>query len=227
MKIRAELSEAIFVRRLNRFAAMVEVGGKQEVAHLPNSGRMRELLFPGARVLVAERSGERKTRFDLLMAEEGSTLVSVDSRLPPVLVAEALAEGRLPELGEFHTLRREVRVGASRLDLLGHGARGSCLMETKSVTLVRDGVALFPDAPTSRGTRHLEQLRRATTEGCQAAAIFVIQRDDASSFSPLEEADPVFASALRSISTTVQILAYGCRVCRDQIAIVGRVPVAL
>lgn len=227
MRIREKLIDALFVKRLNRFAALVEMNGRQELAHVPNSGRMRELLCPGARVLVAERTGPRKTPFDLLMAWHGSRLVSVDARLAPALLEEALVEGRLPELGGFDTLRREVRVGASRLDLLGCGPEGCCLIETKSATLVREGVALFPDAPTTRGTRHLEELRRAAESGHRAAAVFVVQRDDAERLSPFEEADPTFAAALRAVSPTVRLLAYGCRVSRGEIAITRRMPVEL
>lgn len=227
MKVRGELVEALFLKRLNRFAALVNLEGREALAHVPNSGRMRELLRPGARVYLAPRSGPRKTPFDLLMAAEGDRLVSVDSRLPPALLAEALAQGRLPELGPFRRVRREVDVGESRLDLLGEGAGGLCFIETKSVTLVRDGVALFPDAPTSRGVRHLEELRRIAEGGQQGVAVFVIQRDDAERFSPFEEADPSFAATLRAVAPAVRVLAYGCRVTRDEIQIDRPVAVVL
>lgn len=227
MKIQGELVDALLVRRLNRFAARVEVAGREALAHIPNSGRMRELLYPGSRVLVAPRAGLRKTPFDLLMAGEGGRLVSVDARLPPRLLEEALRVGRLPGLENFDTLRREVRVGSSRLDLLCCGPEGPCLIETKSVTLVREGVALFPDAPTTRGTRHLEELQRAVESGHAAAVVFVIQRDDAECLRPFDEADPAFASALRAISPAVRLLAYNCRVARGEVAIARRVPVEL
>ncbi len=227
MRVRGELIEAQFIRRLNRFACLVEVEGRQELAHLPNSGRMRELLYPGASVLLRPEAGLRKTAFDLVMVRHGPGLISVDARLPATMLVEALGDGRLRELGEFHTLRREVRFGTSRLDLLGHGPGGPCLIEAKSVTLVREGVALFPDAPTSRGARHLEALRQATEEGYRAAAVFVIQREDARAFSPFEEADPAFASALRAVSPAVLTFAYTCRVSPQEISILGSVPVVL
>ncbi len=227
MRIRGPLIDALFVKRLNRFAVLVEVAGREEVAHLPNSGRMRELLRSGAQVLVAERTGARKTHLDLLMARAGPRLVSVDARLPPALIEEALRAGRLPELGVFERVEREVRVGSSRLDLLCHGASEPCLVEAKSVTQVQDGVALFPDAPTSRGTRHMEELRRAADSGWRAAAVFVVQRDDATSLRPFEEADPAFAAALRAAHPAVQLLAYACAVSRDEISLTRQVPVEL
>ena len=227
MRIQSELIEATFLERLNRFAALVEVGGQEQLAHLPNSGRMRELLWPGARLLVAPRPGPRKTRFDLLMVQKDDLLVSVDARIPPDLLAEALAAGDLPGLGPFERLRREVRVGASRLDLVGEGPEGACFIETKSVTLVRNGLALFPDAPTARGTRHLEELRGLAEQGHGAAVVFVVQREDAERLKPHEEADPLFAAALRKAAGTVRVLAYRCRVGGDEVEINRPVPVEL
>lgn len=226
MKLRGELVDAIFVQRLNRFAAMVEVAGRREPAHLPNSGRMRELLVPGVEALVAARPGPRKTAYDLLMVRHGMRWVGVDSRLPARLLEEALAAG-LADLGPFDSIRREVPYGQSRLDLLGLGPGGPCLIETKSVNLVQDGVALFPDAPTARGTRHLEELRRAVEGGQRAAMVFVVQRDDALSLRPFEAADPLFASTLRAVAPAVKVLAYCCEVSRGEICISRSVPMEL
>lgn len=227
LRIRGDLIDARFVRRLNRFAALVEVHGREQLAHVPNSGRMRELLYPGALVLVAARPGPRKTPFDLLMVQHGPRLVSVDARLPIGLLEEALREGRLPELGQVESLRREVRVGDSRLDLRIDGPEGPGLIELKSVTLVREGVALFPDAPTTRGTRHLEELRRAADNGYRSTVAFVIQRDDPERFGPFEEADPLFASTLRSVSSCVRLFAYSCMVSRGEVTLHRQVPVDL
>ena len=221
------LVEACFVARLNRFAAEVQVGGRPERVHVPNSGRMRELLRPGARVLLAPRDGVRRTAFDLVLVQQGECLVSVDARLPPALVAEALDAGPLPGLGPFHALHREVPLGHSRLDLRADGHQGTWYIETKSVTLVRDGVALFPDAPTSRGARHLLELEAAVGQGFHAAVVFVIQRGDGGLFRPNEATDPVFAAALRRAAPAVAVLAYRCRVTEEEVAIEARVPVRL
>ncbi len=168
------LQPARFVRRENRFRAIVERDGQLLAAHVPNSGRLGELFTPGAAVWVApfaDLTG-RKTVCHLALVEYAGTLVSVDARLPNRLVAEALAAGRLTPLAGYATVRAEVRTGASRLDfLLSDGpdaARPRCWLEVKSVTLVEDGLALFPDAPTTRGVKHLEELaalRRATASG--------------------------------------------------------------
>lgn len=227
MRLRAELVEAELVRRLNRFVGEVAVAGERTLAHVPNSGRLRELLYPGARVLVAACTGRRKTAFDLLMAWSGGQLVSIDTRLPAMLIAEALEHGCLPELGPFTMLQREVRLGASRLDLFGDGPGGPCYIEVKSVTLVEGGVALFPDAPTARGVRHLHELMRAAEMGYRGTVVFVIQREDARVLRPHEATDPTFAEALRRASATVGVLAYACRVTRDEVVISHRVPVVL
>ena len=221
------LVEGRFVARLNRFVAEVEIAGRRERAHVPNSGRMHELLRPGARVFLAPRGGTRRTGFDLTLVEQGGRLVSIDARFPPALLTEALNAGPLPGLGPFWALRREVPLGHSRLDLRGDSADGTWYIETKSVTLVRDGVALFPDAPTGRGARHLLELEAAVARGFQGAVVFVIQRDDAELFRPNEETDPAFASVLRRVALAVRVLAYRCRVTTEEVAIARPLPVLL
>ena len=227
MKLPDNLIEGVFVRRLNRFVAEVEVAGQPTLAHVPNSGRLRELLSPGAPVLLAPRAGVRRTCLDLALVWSGAHLVSVDARLPGQLLSEALAAGAFPDLGPVQAVHREVRVGASRLDLLVESPGGPWYIEAKSVTLVRDGVARFPDAPTARGLRHVEELRRLAMAGGRAAIAFVIQREDAEVLRPHEEADPAFAAALRRAASVVHMVACVCRVSREEIAIERRVPVLL
>ena len=192
MKLHPDLEEGHFIVRLNRFAALAEVAGREETVHVANSGRLRELLKPGRRLLLAPAPGEsRKTRYDLALVDLGHTMVSADARLPNALVAEALAAGRLEQFVEYPEVRREVTYGESRLDLALDGRSGRCYLETKSVTLVEDGgVALFPDAPTTRGVKHLHTLIEAAAEGYRAGAIFVVQRSDAACLSPHDESDP-------------------------------------
>ena len=182
MKIAAKLIPAPFVKRDNRFRVTVRVEGHLVWAHLPNSGRLRELLVPGRRVLlVPAQAPGRLTSYDLLMVDLDGTLVSFDARLPSRLLYEALRANRLEEFAGYAEVRREVTYGQSRLDLVLEGGPegGRCFIEAKSVTLVKDGVALFPDAPTQRGRRHLGELARARAEGHRAAVVFVVQRDDA------------------------------------------------
>ncbi len=229
MKLHPQLVEAHFLTRLNRFAALVEMEGREVMVHIANSGRMRELLEPGRRLLLTPAPGEhRKTRFDLSLVDLGTTLVSADTRLPNGLVAEALAAGRLPQFIEYPELRREVRYGDSRLDLLLDGPGGRCYGEVKSVTLVVDGIGLFPDAPTVRGVKHLKELSRAVAEGHRAAVVFVVQRADAVAMSPNDAADPAFGAALRAAQAAgVEIYAYNCAVSPSEIRLASPLPIKL
>ncbi len=230
MKLHPQLVEARFLTRLNRFAALVEWEGREVMAHVANSGRLRELLEPGRRLLLAPASGEhRKTRFDLALVDLDSTLVSADARLPNALVAEALERGDLPPFAGYPQMRREVTCGESRLDLALEGPGGRCYLETKSVTLVAaGGVARFPDAPTLRGVKHLRTLSQAVASGRRAAVVFVIQRNDARSLAPHDAADPEFGVALRAAyAAGVEIYAYRCRVSPEEIRLTDPLPVNL
>jgi sugar fermentation stimulation protein A len=197
MKIAAKLIPATFIKRDNRFRVTVRVKGHLVWAHLPNSGRLRELLVPGRCVLLAAAQAPgRLTPYDLLMVDLDGTLVSIDARMPSrLLVLEGGADG------------------------------GRCFIEAKSVTLVEDGVALFPDAPTQRGRRHLRELARARAEGHRAAVVFVVQRDDAISSSPHDEADPAFGQALREAAQAgVEVYAYKCRVSEREVTLDAPLP---
>jgi sugar fermentation stimulation protein A len=230
MKIAARLIPATFIKRDNRFRVTVRVEGHPVWAHLPNSGRLMELLVPGRRVLLktAQAPG-RLTAYDLLMVDLDRILVSIDARLPSRLLDESLRVGRLEEFAGYSEVRREVTYGQSRLDLVLEGGPdgGRCFIEAKSVTLVEDGVALFPDAPTQRGRRHLGELARARAEGHRAAVVFVVQRDDATCFSPHDEADPAFGQALREAAQAgVEVYAYKCWVSEREIVLNAPLPVA-
>lgn len=217
-----------FIKRLNRFVAEVEIDGEKTLAHVPNSGRMRELLFEGNIIIVEEQfKKERKTDYDLIMAEYEGFLVSIDSRLPNYLVEETINQGQLPGFEGIKVEKREATYGSSRLDLKLNGdEEGYC--EIKSVTLARDGVAMFPDAPTKRGARHLEELIKAYREGYRANVIFLIQRDDATSFTPNDETDPHFGQTLRkAIDVGVVPKAYTCQVSKDGVKIIKEIPVAV
>ena len=219
MEIKAALKEAVFLTRDNRFRATVELDGRRVWAYLPNSGRLEELLSPGRRVLLRPAAAlDRKTAYDLLLVDLEGFLVSADARLPNLLVEEALREGSLSPFQRYEDIQREVKHGGSRLDFALETGGRSCLIEVKSVTLVRKGLALFPDAPTLRGRRHVEELRRAVAEGKRAAIIFVVQRGDAETFAPNDEADPAFGRALRrAVEEGVEVYAYACRVSRREV----------
>jgi len=207
------------------------LAGEEVAAHIPNSGRLTELLSLNRPVLLAEAgSPNRVTDYDLLMVSLPHTLVSIDARLPNHLFHEALQARALPEFGGYPVVRQEVAYGDSRLDFLleADGERRPCLIEVKSVTLVQDGVGYFPDAVTKRGTRHLQELRRASLGGKRAALVFVIQREDAQALAPHDESDPLFGEAIREVvADGVEAFAYTCLVSRREIILRQRVPVLL
>jgi sugar fermentation stimulation protein A len=213
-----------FVRRDNRFRATVSVAGREVWAHVPNSGRLGELFRPG-RLLWLSPAGDpaRKTAYDLRLVDYQGTLVSIDARLPNHLLAEAIAAGALPDL-DYPDIRPEVTHGDSRLDFRLSGPRGVCWLETKSVTLVEDGLAQFPDAPTARGRKHLQELVQLRALGQRAVIAFIIQRPDAVRFAPHFQADPLFATALQEAAAAgVEIRAFTCRVSRRAISLASEI----
>jgi len=190
-------TEARFLSRPNRFLVRVVRGRRAFSAFLPNPGRLEELLLPRAILRVCPAPDlRRKTRYDVLAVRSGEEWVSLDTRLANATLAAALDRKGLPEFEEFRRYRREVSALGSRFDFLLEGAR-RCWLEVKHCSLVRDGTALFPDAPTERGVRHLEGLSQLARQGDRAACLFLVVRS-ARSFAPNEATDPAFASALRS-----------------------------
>lgn len=186
---------AAFEKRPNRFLCLVRTPYGEEEAHLPNSGRLAELLRPGAPVLLRGEYTGRRTRSDLWGVRHEGGIVGIDSRTPNLVAAAAIRRGLLPEFAGFAVLSSEVRRGRSRFDFR-LGDPGELLLEVKGVTLLREGIARFPDAPTERGTRHLRELARISREGGRAAVLFVVQRP-AAGFAPNDETDPAFGEALR------------------------------
>lgn len=229
MRLSNDLVEAAFIERLNRFAALVNLNGVEVTTHVANSGRLRELFIRGSKVYLTPRLGaHRKTAYDLSLVDVSGTLVSCDARLPNFLTEEAIRSGTMVSFQCHPTVDREVTFEDSRLDIRLSGAEGQCFIETKSITLVVDGTALFPDAPTSRGTKHVGALASAVEQGHRAAAVFVIQREDAVRFAPHEEADKEFSAALRqAVSRGVEAYAYKCRVSLKEILVTEEVPVCL
>ncbi|KJS01023.1 MAG: hypothetical protein VR68_05910 [Peptococcaceae bacterium BRH_c4a] len=225
-----DLREAEFVFRRNRFVGEIRLDGISELAHVPSSGRMAELLCPGARIFVApqHRPGT-KLKYRILLAEHRDLLVSVDSLLPNRLIHRALLNGFLPDLSAGGVVKREAAYGRGRFDFyLQETGRAGCYLEVKSVTLVEGGVALFPDAPSERGARHLEELAAARLEGYGAVVVFVIQRADALCFSPHRDRDPRFGEELsRAAQAGVEVLALGCRVSLGEVTLGDPLPVRL
>jgi sugar fermentation stimulation protein A len=223
-----ELIPAEFVWRDNRFVGAVRVDGKLSHAHIANSGRLPGLLNPGVSVWLSEAGNpRRKTKYDLKLVANHGVLVSIDARLPNYLFEEAVLAGKLPNFTDV-SVQKEVPLGKSRIDVKLTGKAGICWVETKSVTLVENGLAKFPDAPTARGRRHLLELAKALTHGDRAAAVFIIQRPDAESFSPNWDIDPEFSQTLLDVAEQgVEVYAYKCAVQAIEISIVREVPCIL
>ena len=242
LRLPDNMVKAAFVERLNRFAMLADVNGRRVLCHVANSGRLRELLSPANTLWLSAaplptnpKATKRKTTHDLRLVDVGGVLVSADARLPNHLLREAIESGRLPEFAGFDQVRSEVTHGDSRLDLLLTGGSSTCLVEAKSVTLVSpigdergERVALFPDAPTSRGRKHVLNLCNAVKEGYRAAVVFVVQRPDADVLVPNVASDPDFYEALVEANVHgVEIYAYRCRVSLKEVAITDRIPVRL
>lgn len=230
MKLYQPLLEAKFVERLNRFAAVMEIDKEQMLVHIANSGRLGELLTSDNTMYLtpADPTSNRKTAYDLTLVGIGDVLVSADARTPNVLLAESLLEGCLELFNGYESMTREVTIRDSRLDFRLAGPDGDCYIEAKSVTLVEDRIAIFPDAPTVRGAKHVRTLTALASEGHRAAAVFVVQRPDASALRPDADSDPTFHEALtRAVTAGVEVHAYNCRVSRSEIRINEPVPVLL
>ncbi len=234
MKIFNGTVEGFFLERLNRFEGIVEIKGKEELVHIPNTGRCRELLTAGAHVIIEIREGKtRKTPYEMIMVYKRDRLVSIDSQAPNKIVEEAVKAGLIEEIGSYGYVKREVHYQNSRFDLFLKktefaGKSDSCYIEVKGVTLEKNGLAMFPDAPTERGTRHLRELAAARKEGFRAVVIFLIQMEGIKCFTPNSIMDGQFAEALVSAGEGgVEVLSYNCRVTEKEIMIGEKAEVIL
>ena len=218
MKYTEPIVQGKFLARPNRFIAHIEIDGKEEICHVKNTGRCRELLPEGATVYCADcLSPARKTRYDLIAAQKGTRLINMDSQAPNAAAKEWLVNGGL---GEIQMLKPETPFGDSRFDFSFYKNDRQCFLEVKGVTLETDGVCAFPDAPTQRGAKHLKELTRLCQEGYGAYVLFVIQMENVKYLHPNDITDPAFASALRDAAAAgVQVLAYDCKVTPESMVI--------
>ncbi len=199
MKIKGPLIKGRFVDRPNRFITIVEVDGEIIRSHLPDPGRLKELLFPGVELLLrpAPKESDRKTKYSTVMVKHEGQLISLVSALPNRFVLESLQGGSLPMFKDFQLVRPEISYGNHRFDfLLKDSNEKQFFLEVKSVTYVENGCAKFPDAVTDRGTRHAKALAELVKKGEGAGILFVCQRSDANRFEPMWDRDPTFAHAL-------------------------------
>lgn len=215
-----------FLRRPNRFIAHVEIGGTEEICHVKNTGRCRELLPEGTEVYCQRAANpDRKTKYDLITVKKGKRLINMDSQAPNIAAGEWLKNGGLGEISE---LKPETTHGGSRFDFSFVKDGRKCFLEVKGVTLENDGVCAFPDAPTERGAKHLRELTQAVKEGYGAYALFVIQMTDVKYLHPNDATDPAFGQALRDAAKAgVTVLAMDCKVTVDSMVIQNPVEVRL
>lgn len=217
-----------FLARPNRFIAHVELDGQTQICHVKNTGRCRELLVPGAQVYLEDFGPDtkRKTRYDLIAVEKGSLLINMDSQAPNKAVEEFLRAGGLWESPSL--VRPETKWGNSRFDFYLEQGERKAFLEVKGVTLEQEGLALFPDAPTQRGVKHLEELTAAAAAGFEAYVLFLIQMKGVHTFRPNWELHPQFGQALvQAAQAGVHVLAYDCRVTPSTMVLDAPVPVNL
>ena len=222
-----KITKGKFISRPNRFKAYVELNGEEELVHVKNTGRCAELLKAGATVYVQKSAKEeRKTKWDLIAVEKGERMINMDSQIPNQVVKEWLEKENLFE--NITCIRPEYTYGNSRFDLYVEAGERKIFIEVKGVTLEEDGVVRFPDAPSERAVKHVEELQKAVKDGYEAYVFFVIQMKDVRYFTPNRQTHPEFAEALAEAERNgVKILAYDCSVTEDSIELGKEVPVVL
>jgi sugar fermentation stimulation protein A len=231
MRFPTPLLPAVLVRRYQRFLADVQLtDGRIVTAHCPNTGSMLTCSAPGSPVFLSRSANpSRKHPYSLELVSANGTWISVNTLRTNAIVAEAIEQGLIPELQHPERIRKEVRTSpACRLDLAVYFDSTPTFVEIKSCTWVENGWAMFPDAVTTRGTKHLLELCDLVRRGCKGMVFFLVQRNDASGFRPAEKIDPVYARTLREAHECgVALLAYQAAVSPDEIAVTGPLPCTL
>lgn len=216
-----------FVSRPNRFIAHVEVNGINEICHVKNTSRLKELLITGVEVsLQCCGSSARKTKYDLIAVRHNGRWVNIDSQAPNKVFAEWLVDAGY--FGKLEHIKPESVYGKSRFDFYLENESRKIYVEVKGVTLVEDGVAMFPGAPTQRGVKHVKELVSCVAQGFEAFLVFVVKRDDVSRCAPNDSLDPDFGKAVRdAVKKGVKILVLGCDVDADTLVIRRQLDIVL
>ncbi len=214
--------EAIFLKRPNRFIAHVLINGVEEIVHVRNTGRCRELLIANAKVILEDCSHNlnRKTKYSLIAVWKDNMLVNMDSQIPNAAVFEAINENRIAGLENLSHIKREVTFGNSRFDIYFESETDKGFIEVKGVTLEDNNIAMFPDAPTERGAKHILEMMEVVKQGYRGIIFFLFQMKGPSSFRPNYEMDKIFSDALKLASENgVEILVYDSIVNKDEIIV--------
>jgi len=203
--------EGIFKKRPNRFIAQVIIDGKEETVHVKNTGRCKELLIPNAKVILEDCSHNlnRKTKYSLVAVWKDNMLVNMDSQAPNKIVFEGISDGMIKDFKDYTHLEKEVTFGSSRFDIYFETENSKGFIEVKGVTLENDGISMFPDAPTERGTKHALEMVEAVRQGYKGAIFFLIQMKGPKVFKLSWKMDSAFSEAVKYASENgVEILAY-------------------
>lgn len=231
MKIEGPLINAVFIERPNRFITIIEIGGEKYKSHLPDPGRLKELLIPGASLLVrpAPENKERSTAFTTIMVNLKGQWISLVSTLPNQFVKYSFQKNRIPIFQKYKLVRPEVTIRNHRFDfLLSNKSGKNFFLEVKSVTFVEDGIAKFPDAVTTRGMNHAKTLTDLVKEGEFAGILFVCQRPDATLFEPMWDRDPMFSNVLfNAYKMGVKVWCITLNVSQTEISFNKEIPVNL
>lgn len=208
IRLEGEFETGVYLRRLNRFMTEVEVNGNKVLAHLPNSGRLLTVLVPESKVFLRRQPQQRrKSNYDLFAIERPGATVIVDTRFSTLAAETAIQKGLFKSLAGYRVAKENVRVDNSLLDLLLKKGSHLFFLEIKCVTHLTDGVAMFPDAPTIRGRKHLETLMKLVQQGFGAGILFSVQRPNANMIKPYRKIDPAFSELLKKADETgVKIL---------------------
>lgn len=221
------VKKGIFIERPNRFIAYVEIDEQKEVVHVKNTGRCKELLIPQTTVYVQKSDNPtRKTKYDLIAVCKGNELYNIDSQAPNKVFGEWAIKSKY--FGNINVLRPECRYGDSRFDFYIEAEERKIFVEVKGVTLEENGVLMFPDAPTKRGVKHINELCKCIDDGYESYVAFIIQTEKAKYFTPNNRTHPEFAEALKvARGKGVNILALNCFVTEDSLNINDFVPIKL
>ena len=215
----SNIKQGLFISRPNRFIAEVEIDGEVKICHVKNTGRCRELLIPGVKVILEYSDNPlRRTSYDLIAVYKGDMLINIDSQAPNKVFGEWIRQGDF--FKNVTLVRPEYKYGNSRFDFYIEADGKKILAEIKGVTLEKDGVLLFPDAPTERGVKHVTELIEAKDDGYEAYIFFIIQMKECKYFTPNRETHPEFANALTEAQKRgVGIFALTCNVTDDSLEI--------
>ena len=228
MRLPPRQKTGILIKRYKRFLADIELeDGQCRTVHCPNSGSMRGCSDPGSPVIISHSDNpKRKYAWTLEMVQVQGVWVGINTARTNAIVREALEDGLITEWGQIHSIRPEVRVSdKSRLDFLLETEQGQVYLEVKNCSLAENNIALFPDAVTSRGTKHLLELARLAQGGAKSAVLFCVQRSDATAFAPAAAIDPLYARTLDEVQRQgVQTLAYQADVSPTEIRLARRIP---